>query len=180
MGKGSNVQKKQTAQARNLEKRGKSEEERKAAREKSVYVAACPEGVRALCPAAPLCFCLSLLALTCLSLARALCALCVSPSRSKDATAFLCQVCRQTFMSNARPPLLYQHVVAKHPAGTDPLSCFPVQLQGFDPSDPEGTKAAAAAAASSTAGAAAPKPKPVKKKDDGLDALLDAGIKKKK
>jgi hypothetical protein len=43
MGKGSNVQKKQTAQARNLEKRGKSDEERKAAREKSVYVALCIE-----------------------------------------------------------------------------------------------------------------------------------------
>jgi hypothetical protein len=41
MGKGSNVQKKQTAQARNLEKRGKSDEERKVAREKSVYVALC-------------------------------------------------------------------------------------------------------------------------------------------
>ena len=39
MGKGSNVQKKQTAQARNLEKRGKSDEERKAAKEKSAYVA---------------------------------------------------------------------------------------------------------------------------------------------
>jgi hypothetical protein len=180
MGKGSNVQKKQTAQARNLEKRGKSEEERKAAREKSVYVAVCPEGVRALCPAAPLCSCLSL-SRSRVSLSRARFALCACrPSRSKDATAFLCQVCRQTFMSNARPPLLYQHVVAKHPAGTDPLSCFPVQLQGFDPSDPEGTKAAAAAAASGSGAAAAPKPKPVKKKDDGLDALLDAGIKKKK
>jgi hypothetical protein len=81
-------------------------------------------------------------------------------------------------MSNARPPLLYQHVVAKHPAGTDPLQCFPVQLQGFDPSDPEGTKTAASSSATGTA--TAPKPKPAKKKDDGLDALLDAGLKKKK
>lgn len=32
------MQKKQAAQARNLEKKGKSEEERKAAREKSAYV----------------------------------------------------------------------------------------------------------------------------------------------
>jgi hypothetical protein len=39
MGKGSNVQKKQAAQARNLDKKGKSEEERKAAKEKSAYVA---------------------------------------------------------------------------------------------------------------------------------------------
>jgi Zinc-binding len=87
----------------------------------------------------------------------------------------MCQVCRQTFMANARPPLLYQHVVAKHPVGTDPLTCFPIQLQGFDPNDPNGEKKVTT---SSTNGATV-KPKVVKKKDDGLDALLDAGLKKK-
>jgi len=82
-------------------------------------------------------------------------------------------------MSNARPPLLYQHVVAKHPAGTDPLSCFPVELKDFDPNDPKGEKKAATGGASGP-----PKPKKAaKKKDADLDALLDAGLtlgKKKK
>jgi hypothetical protein len=40
MGKGSNVQKKQQAQMRNLKDRGKSDEERKAAAAKAKYVAA--------------------------------------------------------------------------------------------------------------------------------------------
>jgi len=78
-------------------------------------------------------------------------------------------------MVNARPPLLWQHVVAKHPAGTAPTACFPVQLKDFDPEDPDGEKAAKEAA---KAGAASPvKPKKVaKKKDPGLDALLEAGL----
>jgi Zinc-binding len=97
-------------------------------------------------------------------------------NRSKDATAFMCQICRQTFMANSRPPLLYQHVVAKHD-GTDPLACFPQHLQGFDPNDPNGEKKAAAP---TTPGAATVKPKVVKKKDDPLDLLLDAGLKPKK
>ena len=76
-------------------------------------------------------------------------------------------------MSNARPPLLYQHVVAKHPAGTDPLTCFPTQLAGFDPNDPNGEKKPATSDGP-------PKPKKVvAKKVDPLDALLDAGLKKK-
>ena len=79
-------------------------------------------------------------------------------------------------MVNARPPLLYQHVTAKHPAGTKPTDCFPDALKDFDPNDPDGAKAAAAAAA---AAKAAP-PKPVKKADPGLDMLLDAGLKKGK
>lgn len=80
-------------------------------------------------------------------------------------------------MVNARPPLLYQHVVAKHPAGTDPVACFPVQMKDFDPNDPKGEKKAKAAGGSTTA-------KPVKKKapkkDDGLDDLLNAGLTKGK
>ena len=90
----------------------------------------------------------------------------------------MCEMCRMTFMVNSRPPLLWQHVQAKHPPGTAPTDCFPVQLKDFDPNDPTGEKAAKEAAA---AGAAAPpKPKKVVKKDPGLDALLDAGLAGKK
>jgi Zinc-binding len=80
----------------------------------------------------------------------------------------MCELCRQTFMVNARPPLLWQHVQAKH-LGTDPLVCFPVHMQGFDPSDPKGEKKPVATAAAPV------KPKK-EKKDDGLDALLSAGL----
>lgn len=83
----------------------------------------------------------------------------------------MCELCRQTFMVNARPPLLYQHVIAKHPAGTDPKVCFPVQMRDFDPNDPNGEKKA------STGADGAPiKPKKVVKKNADLDALLDAGL----
>lgn len=75
-------------------------------------------------------------------------------------------------MVNAKPPLLYQHVVAKHPAGTNMLECFPVQLKDFDPADPEGKNKAASASTSS----GPVKPKKTKKKDDGLDDLLNAGL----
>lgn len=86
----------------------------------------------------------------------------------------MCELCRQTFMVNAKAPLLWQHVQAKHPPGTAPTACFPVQLKDFDPNDPNGEKAAKEAA---KGGAAPVKPKKVtKKKDDGLDALLDAGL----
>lgn len=87
-------------------------------------------------------------------------------------------------MANARAPLLYQHVVAKHPAGTELTACFPVQLKDFDPNDPKGEKKAAAErAAAAAAGAPKPKKAGAKKKDANLDALLDAGLsagKKKK
>lgn len=87
-----------------------------------------------------------------------------------DSAAFMCQICRQTFMINAGPLLLYQHVVAKHEAGTDPASCF-ASLKDFDPNDKEEKKDA------DGGGGGAPKPKKaVKKKDDDLDALLDAGL----
>lgn len=87
----------------------------------------------------------------------------------KDAAAFMCEICRQTFMVNARPPLLYQHVIAKHPAGTDPKVCFPVQMKDFDPLNPTADNAPPAADA-------APKPKKVVKKNADLDSLLDAGL----
>ena len=96
-----------------------------------------------------------------------------SAKAAKDAQAFMCNICRQTFMVNAKPSLLYLHVTAKH-EGTDPGQCF-AQLVGYDPNDPDGKKAAAATGAP----AKAPVKKVVKKKDEGLDALLEAGLKKK-
>lgn len=93
----------------------------------------------------------------------------------KDAAAFMCELCRQTFMSNAKPPLLYQHIIAKHPPGTELTACFPVHLKDFDPDDPKGEKKP------KTEESGAPvKKKPVKKKDADLDTLLDAGLKKGK
>eukprot|EP00568_Trieres_chinensis_P006813 CAMPEP_0183298302 /NCGR_PEP_ID=MMETSP0160_2-20130417/5365_1 /TAXON_ID=2839 ORGANISM="Odontella Sinensis, Strain Grunow 1884" /NCGR_SAMPLE_ID=MMETSP0160_2 /ASSEMBLY_ACC=CAM_ASM_000250 /LENGTH=134 /DNA_ID=CAMNT_0025460311 /DNA_START=68 /DNA_END=472 /DNA_ORIENTATION=- len=88
---------------------------------------------------------------------------------SKDASAFMCLLCRQTFMVNARMPVLYTHVISKHEAGTDPASCFP-QLKDFDPNDPKGEKKTTTASS---------KPAAVKKKkknDADLSELLDAGL----
>ena len=93
---------------------------------------------------------------------------------AKDKVAQQCELCKATFMVNVKPPDLYLHVTAKHPAGTDPVSCF-ASLAGFDPEDPKGLKAAAAAAAA----AKAVVKKPKKKKDEGLDDLLSAGLKPK-
>lgn len=79
-------------------------------------------------------------------------------------------------MANAKKPLLYQHVVAKHPSETDPAVCFPNHLKDFDPNDPDGLKKAPEESA-----AGPPKPKKiVKKADADLDALLDAGLTKGK
>ena len=99
-----------------------------------------------------------------------------SQKAKQDAAAKMCELCRQTFMVNARPPLLYQHIVAKHPDKLNALEeCFPVELKGWDPNDPKGEKAAAAAKAAK---------KPSKKKGGAggadLDALLDAGLSKGK
>jgi hypothetical protein len=91
----------------------------------------------------------------------------------QDAAAFICELCKQTFMVNARAPLLYQHVVAKHPVGTSPSACFPVQLKDFDPSDPKGEKKLKEEPV-----AAIIKPKKAVKKDPGLDDLLNAGLTK--
>ena len=57
-----------------------------------------------------------------------------------DAAAFCCMLCKQTFMVNAKPPVLYLHVTSKHPAGTDPVACF-ASLKGFDPNDPNAPRA---------------------------------------
>mmetsp|Transcript_3522 Transcript_3522/g.4698 ORF Transcript_3522/g.4698 Transcript_3522/m.4698 type:complete len:131 (+) Transcript_3522:67-459(+) len=90
-----------------------------------------------------------------------------SAKAAKDASAFICKLCRQTFMVNARPPVLYLHVTSKHPPGTDPAACFDM-LKDFDPDDPKGLKKEAAAKA-------AAKPKK-KKQNDNLDDLLSAGL----
>jgi hypothetical protein len=86
-----------------------------------------------------------------------------------DASAYMCKICRQTFMVNAKPSLLYLHVTAKHD-GSAPDACFD-SLIGFDPNDPDGEKAASAAKAGGAA-----KPKKAVKKSDDLDALLSAGL----
>ena len=44
-----------------------------------------------------------------------------SAKAAKDGAAFVCKICRQTFMCNAKPSLLYLHVTAKHP---DKVSVF--------------------------------------------------------
>jgi hypothetical protein len=75
-------------------------------------------------------------------------------------------------MINSRPPLLYQHVAAKNPEGTDLKACF-LELSGWDPNDPDGSKAAAADKA-----AAAKKAKPKAKKNTDDFDLLDAGLSK--
>lgn len=91
-----------------------------------------------------------------------------------DQAAFMCKICRQTFMVNAKPSLLYLHVTAKHPEKKDdPTASFDA-LAGFDPEDPDGLKAASAPVATVV------KPKKVVKKDDDLSLLLDAGLKKGK
>jgi hypothetical protein len=90
----------------------------------------------------------------------------------KDSSAFVCAICRTSFMVNVTSPTLYLHVTSKHPAGIDPASCFP-QLATYDPTDPKGLKKAAPAAAAAPA-------KPKKKKDVGGIDLLSAGLKPKK
>lgn len=97
-----------------------------------------------------------------------------SDKAKKDAAAKMCTLCRQTFMVNARPQLLYQHIVAKHPELVSQpdkwAQCIP-DLAGFDPNDPKGEKAAAKAKE-----VAAAKAKKSKKKDDNMDDLLSAGL----
>lgn len=99
-----------------------------------------------------------------------------SDKAKKDAVAKMCLICKQTFMVNSRPPLLYQHLVAKHPDMLDDPSkwvqCLP-DLAGFDPDDPKGEKAAAKEKADADAKA---KKEAKKKNDAGLDDLLNAGL----
>ena len=102
-----------------------------------------------------------------------------SAKAAKDASAFVCKLCKQTFMINARPPVLYLHVTSKHEPGTDPASCFD-QLIGFDPDDPKGEKKAAAEAAKKKAAAAKKKKNNAADLGDLLDAGLSMGKKTKK
>ncbi|KAL7574617.1 hypothetical protein ACA910_002969 [Epithemia clementina (nom. ined.)] len=97
-----------------------------------------------------------------------------------DKAAFKCELCLQTFMISSKPPLLWQHVQAKHPAGTSPTACFPELLKDFDPNDPLGEKKAAELKAAAAQAAAVPVKKKVVKKNDDLDSLLDAGLTKGK
>ena len=103
-----------------------------------------------------------------------------SAKAKQDATAKMCALCRQTFMVNARPPLLFQHIVAKHPELVESKNfsqCFPDgQLDGFDPNDPKGEKAAAAAKSAGGAKSTTKK----KGNTADLDSLFDAGLKKGK
>jgi hypothetical protein len=92
-----------------------------------------------------------------------------SAKAAKDSQAFMCALCRTTFMINVKPPTLMLHVTAKHPAGTNPVECF-ASLANYDPN----AKAAPAAAAAATA---APKKKKV---EAGLDDLLNVGLTKGK
>lgn len=92
----------------------------------------------------------------------------------KDANAFICNICRTTFMVNVKPPTLYLHVTSKHD-GTPAVECF-ASLIDFDPEDPKGLKKAATAkAATASTGAAKKSKKPA---GDSLD-LLSVGLKKK-
>lgn len=98
-----------------------------------------------------------------------------SAKAKTDAQAFKCAICLQTFMISAKPPVLYQHVVAKHPGDVaTPEKCF-AQLKDFDPNDPKGEKKAAAEKTE-----AAKAKKATSKNNDDLDLLLDAGLGGKK
>merc|ERR1712232_1348034 len=89
-----------------------------------------------------------------------------------DAAAYVCPICKQTFMISVNLNVLYTHVMNKHP-GTDPKTCFP-QLCDFDPNDPKGLKAAAKKK-EEAAQLAAKKKKAAKKAENNLD-LLDMGL----
>ncbi|KAL7529480.1 hypothetical protein ACHAWF_002996 [Thalassiosira exigua] len=98
-----------------------------------------------------------------------------SAKAKQDGAAFMCKICRQTFMVNAKASLLYLHVTSKHDdKKCDPVACFD-SLAGFDPNDPDGKKADAKKSAAS-------KPKKSAKKGGGDDllSLLDAGLSKGK
>jgi hypothetical protein len=98
---------------------------------------------------------------------------------AKDSVAFVCKLCRQTFMINAKNPQLYLHVTARHPSESDsPVNCFD-QLADFDPLDPKGEKAEKAEAEKKKKAAAAKKKKAAAGGGDLL-GLLDAGLTKGK
>jgi hypothetical protein len=89
-----------------------------------------------------------------------------SAKAKADQAAFMCAICRQTFMVNAKPPLLMLHVTSKHPDISDPTACFP-SLKGYGE---EGRETEASSAGGTI------EPKKTKKKDENLDSLLDAGL----
>ena len=96
-----------------------------------------------------------------------------SDKAKQDASAYMCKICRQTFMVNAKASLLYLHVTAKHDdKSATPWDCFD-SLVGFDPADPDGKNKPAAAASTGPV-----KPKKKKPAGDDLLDLLDAGLKK--
>lgn len=96
-----------------------------------------------------------------------------SAKAALDATAFMCKICRTTFMVNVKPPTLYLHMTSKHPDIKECGECFDT-MQGYDPNDPTGAKAAAASATKK-----GPVKKKKAKKEDSLDDLLSAGLKTK-
>jgi hypothetical protein len=107
-----------------------------------------------------------------------------SDKAKKDAHAFVCKLCKQTFMVNATPEILFQHVTTKHAkeATSEPTICFD-KLADFDPLDPTGEKAAKEARKIATAAAEKKQAAADKKKkaaDGDMFSQLDAGLKKGK
>lgn len=106
-----------------------------------------------------------------------------SAKAAKDAHAFVCKLCKQTFMVNATPEILFQHVTTKHAKdSSEPSVCFD-KLADFDPLDPNGEKAAKAASKEVAAAAEKKKLAAEKKKkaaDGDIFSQLDAGLKKGK
>mmetsp|Transcript_15306 Transcript_15306/g.22430 ORF Transcript_15306/g.22430 Transcript_15306/m.22430 type:complete len:138 (-) Transcript_15306:395-808(-) len=96
-----------------------------------------------------------------------------------DSTAFSCLLCKQTFMINARPPVLYLHVTTKHGFDTVPATCFPA-LKDFDPEDPKGEKAAKKEKEAKAAEAKKKKAKNSADLGDLFDSGLNLGKKTKK
>lgn len=94
----------------------------------------------------------------------------------QDSVAFVCGICKQSFMVNARPPTLYLHVTAKHD-GINPTECFP-SLAGYDPNDSNGEKKAAQEKAAAEARAQRASARKAATGGGALDDLLSAGISK--
>lgn len=92
-----------------------------------------------------------------------------SAKAAKDGQAFMCLLCRTTFMVNVKPPTLMLHINVKHPTCTNPAECFE-SLAGYDPNAPKTAPVAAAKAPV----------KPKKKPAAGMDDLLSAGLSKGK
>jgi hypothetical protein len=106
-----------------------------------------------------------------------------SAKATKDAHAFVCKLCKQTFMVNATPEILYLHVTTKHSGNVPaPTACFD-KLADFDPSDPTGEIAAKAARADAAAVLAKKEAAAAKKKkaaEGDVFSMLDAGLSKGK